>query len=241
MAVQVTADNGKTYTLPWWSIAVHPEANGQGAGWHGAVAPHGVHGPGMDFSLPVLYNGQFVDEAPKNEEEDVTADSIPEVGDDAEGSEGDGAPEVAAAETPSVAAAAGDAAADATAQDDEVDGTDGQDVGVEDDGDDQGSDEVADDEEAGAEEAAGQQEAGPEETNEESPAERSRPQQLRQLRAGNRLSSGAARVERLAEVAYSPLEQGPTEVLGAEQPIDLPRGLGDRMERAEELVPAYCG
>eukprot|EP00961_Rhodomonas_salina_P248704 3361334-Rhodomonas_salina.1 len=49
------ADDGKTYTLPWFCIGVHPEADGSGVGWDGAKAPMGPHGTrGVDCTPPWL-------------------------------------------------------------------------------------------------------------------------------------------------------------------------------------------
>ena len=69
MLKEVTADNGRTYVLPWWCVVVHPEANGdgqptglsdgygrpypQGKGWDGAKTPMGASGiPGVDCTHP---------------------------------------------------------------------------------------------------------------------------------------------------------------------------------------------
>lgn len=69
MLKEVTADNGRTYVLPWWCVVVHPEANGdgnptglsdaygrkypEGKGWDGAKTPMGASGiPGVDCTHP---------------------------------------------------------------------------------------------------------------------------------------------------------------------------------------------
>ena len=69
MLKEVTADNGRTYVLPWWCVVVHPEANGdgrptglsdaygqkypEGKGWDGATTPMGASGiPGVDCTHP---------------------------------------------------------------------------------------------------------------------------------------------------------------------------------------------
>jgi hypothetical protein len=69
MLKEVTADNGRTYILPWWCVVVHPEANGdgrptglsdaygrpypEGKGWDGAKTPMGASGvPGVDCTHP---------------------------------------------------------------------------------------------------------------------------------------------------------------------------------------------
>eukprot|EP00277_Geminigera_cryophila_P034829 CAMPEP_0173128194 /NCGR_PEP_ID=MMETSP1102-20130122/58321_1 /TAXON_ID=49646 /ORGANISM="Geminigera sp., Strain Caron Lab Isolate" /LENGTH=539 /DNA_ID=CAMNT_0014038115 /DNA_START=24 /DNA_END=1643 /DNA_ORIENTATION=- len=69
MLKEVTADNGRTFVLPWWCVVVHPEANGdgmatglsdadgrkypEGTGWDGAKTPMGASGiPGVDCTHP---------------------------------------------------------------------------------------------------------------------------------------------------------------------------------------------
>jgi len=69
MLKEVTADNGRTFVLPWWCVVVHPEANGdgqptglsdaygrkypEGKGWDGAKTPMGASGiPGVDCTHP---------------------------------------------------------------------------------------------------------------------------------------------------------------------------------------------
>uniref|UniRef100_A0A7S4P9Y4 Uncharacterized protein n=1 Tax=Guillardia theta TaxID=55529 RepID=A0A7S4P9Y4_GUITH len=50
--LEVTADNDVKYNLPWWCVVEHPEVNGAGKGWDGAVTPAGKTGPGVDCSFP---------------------------------------------------------------------------------------------------------------------------------------------------------------------------------------------